>query len=288
MTKNHALLGILWILCNNLVLCAQSTLVKHLTHSMASYQVVFLYKIVVFVIIMCFVFYKGISKVKTTKLPLHLLRASLSISAGLLFTHGLKSLGFINAMAIAYTEPLFATCFAVIIFKERLNIYLFLVILIGFCGSMLVLKPHDINFNYNSLYVLAAAIIWALDNVVIKQLGKTETKVQYLFYVSFFSIIYSAPYGIKTFVAPELVQIPYLIAVALCYCVHLIAVFKAFQYANISVLAPFDFSRLVFSMILGYLTFGEVIEPSMLIGSIIIISSAVYIILYREKQKVIK
>ena len=285
MKNNNLLLGVLWILVNNLVMCIQSATIKWLFGGLHSFQIIFLYKLTVFILAAIFVLYRGIGLLKTKKLPLYFLRAFLSIAAATVFVHGLEHIELANAVAIGFTEPLFATVLAIFLLKEQLNKYCLRALIIGFLGVIIMLRPNAANFNYASLYVLLAALIWSLDNIVIKLLGRTEGSISYLFYISLFSTLFSLPLAVREWQNPTLVQLPWIFALAILYFIHLIAMFKAFQYAKLSNLAPCDFSRLMFSTMIGYVVFHEKIDSWVIIGSAIIISSSVYIVWHREKEK---
>jgi S-adenosylmethionine uptake transporter len=80
-------------------------------------------------------------------------------------------------------------------------------------------------------------------------------------------------------------NIPKIFALAMLYFIHLIAVFKAFQYANLSVLAPFDFSRIVFSTALDVMLFSIAVNLNTIMGALVIVSSSVYIVWKKEEYK---
>jgi S-adenosylmethionine uptake transporter len=76
-----------------------------------------------------------------------------------------------------------------------------------------------------------------------------------------------------------------LFTLAFYYFAHLLAVFRAFRYANLSTLAPFDFSRLVISTFVGYLVFNNKIDQYVILGSIVIIGSTAQIIWNKEMTR---
>ena len=299
-TRNY-LFGILWILANNLTMALQSTINKKLSKSLPPHEIVFLYKMTVFIFVLIWVIHRGIHRVKTKKPHLHFFRACLSLSAAFIFVSALKNLPLATAMAVGNTEPIFATLLAVIFFKEFVNIHVIGAVVTGFIGFLIVVTPGifvnvwnymlgintiQIEFNVYELWVLAAAIIWGIDCIVIKMLGQTENSLQYLFYISLFSTILGINfvYGEK-WVNVEIWQFKWIFLLAVMYFIHLIAVFKAYKLANLSLLAPFDFSRIIFSSILGVLIFKDSIKYNVIIGGLVIVSSSAYIVWKKEKNK---
>ncbi|MFN7038721.1 MAG: DMT family transporter [Alphaproteobacteria bacterium] len=298
--KNLIIYGVLWILFNNFILCIQSATIKTLAASLHTFQIIFIYKFVVFLCVIPWILYKGIGKIKTKKIHMHIIRAALSLTGGMLFTQGLKQLNLAESMAIAFTEPLFLSVLAILLLKEKYNKITLISILTGFVGALIVIRPGTTAFSSGALWVLSASIVWAFDNLVIKQLGKTESSIQYVFYVSFFSTLFAAPFAfVKWQTIPDAIEFTkagilqghsfnisfILFTLALYYFAHLLAVFRAFRYANLSTLAPFDFSRLVISSLIGYSIFNDKIDQWVVVGSIIIIASTAQIIWNKEHQK---
>ncbi|AIL66089.1 EamA-like transporter family protein [Rickettsiales bacterium Ac37b] len=280
----HSIYGIIWILVNNLNLSIQSATIKELCSSLSSAQIVFLYKFVVWVCLFIWVAFTGFYQLKTSKIKLYFIRSFLSIAAALIYVKSLQYMPLANAVAIGFTEPLFVTLIAVIFLKEFLNVNGIIALIIGFIGAIITLRPGAHNFNIYSLWVLGAAIIWSFDNLAVKLLGRTEKSVQYLFYISLFATLLSAPIAIKEWKPLELWHLPWILVLASFYFIHLIAVFKAFQYANLSVLAPFDFSRILFSTIIGTVWFGDQIDIWSITGTMIITMSSAYIIWKKEHK----
>jgi S-adenosylmethionine uptake transporter len=289
------LYGILWILVNNLAMVIQTALIKNLSQSMHKFQVLVLYKVTVFLFVLPLVFYKGFGLIKTKKLHLHFLRAFLSITAAMVYVTALQHMPITTAMAVGFTEPLFVSLLAVVILKEYINIHVIIAAVIGFCGILIVTNPGSDTFNIYSLVVVAAAVIWAFDMIVIKLLGKTENPIQYLFYISLFSTLlglsqtylhsYFTNSPLPEWSSIDIKHVPKILALAGLYFTHLLAVFKAFQHANLSVLAPFDFSRIVFSTILDVALFNIAVNVETIVGALVIVSSSVYIVWKKEEYK---
>ncbi|MFV9876149.1 MAG: DMT family transporter [Rickettsiales endosymbiont of Dermacentor nuttalli] len=272
------ILGVFFILLNNLVCCIQQVINKMLLNSLSGFQIAFLYKFCLFICILCYVLCKGVNNVYTSKLWLHLLRAILSITGALIFINVLKFLPLAESTALLLTEPLFMSVLAVIFLREYINKSIILVLLLGCIGSLIIIRPGTLGFNVKSLWVIIASLIWAVDNLVIKLLGRTETSTQYLFYISLFSWMLVMPFALYTWKPVELAHLPWTIILALLYFIHLVAIFKAFSLVNLPSLAPFDFSRVIFSSLLGYFVFYEAFDLWVIIGAMIIVGSYSYIL----------
>ncbi len=293
--KNN-LHGIIWILINNLVMAAQTALIKNLSMGMDKFQVVILYKITVVLCMLPIIFYKGTDSIKTKKMHLLGIKALLSITAAMVYVSALKHMNITEAMAVGYTEPLFVSILAVFLLKEYVNKHVIFAAIVGFGGVLVVTNPWGGNLNIYYLVVLGAAVIWAFDMVVIKMLGRTESPLQYVFYVALFSSVfglgesYLHSYWFEQ-PMPKWSSIDLdkhwlkLLSLAILYFIHVLSVFKAYQKANISILAPFDFSRIVFATMIEVILLGGVVKQHTIIGAFIIVSSSVYIVWKKEEYK---
>jgi S-adenosylmethionine uptake transporter len=283
--EHATLYGIIWILINNLNMSVQSGTIKWLSVSLGSGQILFLYKLTVLVCAFIWVCFTGFGQLKTEKIHLHILRSTFSIIGGLIFVHALKHIPLASAMVISFTEPLFTTILAVILLKETLNRYIVVALIVGFLGTTIALHPGEGSFNIYSVVVLASAVVRALDNIVIKFLGKTESSIQYLFYISLFTTSFAAPVAIYDWKPLTVNHISSVVALAIFHYIHVVAVFKAFQYSNLTILAPFDFSRIVFTTLIGALVFKEKVNLWEITGASLIIASTVYIIWFKDQHK---
>jgi S-adenosylmethionine uptake transporter len=216
-------------------------------------------------------------------------------------------------------EQILLLIIGIFYFAEKATKTKIFVITISFTGAIIVMRPdlfdftHSISkftngFNVYYVFIFLAISFWALNSTVIKVLGKTEkTKVQ-LFYVMLFSSILAFPvafmhWEVLTSVAGLDIKYPnkfialaelgfkihhlkYILVLALCYLLHVVGHFKALKHAEISFVVPFEYTRLVFAGIFGYLMFGEVPVYMSYVGYLLIISAG--LIMFRAERRRLK
>ncbi len=286
------LFGIVMMMLHAVALSILYALVKDLTVEINSNIVVFLYKFAILIAVIPWCFKGGFESIKTEKLKLHMARGFVSVCGSLSMFYAIKHIALSDVTAVAYLEQIIMLLIGILYFKERATNTKIFVICISFVGAVLIIKSnmiyklfggHEVemqmSFNTYYLFVFMAISFWALNNTVIKVLGKTEkTKVQ-LFYVMLFSCIIAFPIAFMewtSFAKIGVVELNYpygfidfstigltykhlgIIAIlALCYFLHVIGHFKALKHAELSVVIPFEYTRLVFAGILGYIFFGE-------------------------------
>lgn len=311
-------LGILYMVIHVIALAVLYAAVKELTKELSSNLIVFLYKATIVICILPWCFYQGISQMKTNRIGLHMIRGFLSIMGQLCMFYAIKHIGLSDVTAVQFLEHVIVLLIGILYFKEKATKTKFAAIIISFLGALIIVRPDlfdlklisnsEFNgFNSYFAFVFLALMFYALNNTVIKVLGKTEkTKVQ-LFYVTLFATILSFPTAFMKWhavahIGPVELSYPYAMAelgelhltpyhfqmvllLAFCYFMHAIFHFKAYKHAEISVVIPFEYSRLIFAGILGYCFFEEAPTYYKLYGYIMIIGAGLYL-LYAERKRV--
>lgn len=313
------------MLVNALSLAALHLINKKLLSGLPSSQATLFYKVIVFAFLAPWVLRKGLKGIKTPAIGLHLLRAFFSITAGLCFAYGLKNSGLVNSVALSYIEQVLWAIIGVIYFKEKMTAIKFFAILMSFTAMVLITAPDlilmvfmqdvqtsSIKFDFNSIFVLAAGVFWGLNSTAIKILGKTVKNEVQAFYMLLFSIMIAYPAAFidwnwhqigNTFLAyptfdslisiseVELntTQIMQLLMMAGLYYIHVWSFFLALKYAEMSTLAAFDYTRLVFTCVLAYLFIGELPKHvTQYIGYVMIIISGLLLVNSERKKKTTK
>ncbi len=270
---------------------------KQLLKTLSAPQMTFLYKLAVFVFFAPWALRKGFKALHTPVLPLHILRALLSTTAGILFAFGLQHKGIVSATAIQHMEQVFWVMIGAIYFKEKINATKVTAILISFIAVVLVTMPQipeviwnaltgntgsqqSIEFDYHYIFVIGAVICWTINSTVVKVLGKTVKNDVQAFYVLLFSVIIAYPTAFFKWQWHQIgesfmhypsfnglvdlsnftlndTQVIQILVLALLYFTHLFAFFLAMKYAEMSTVAPFDYLKLIFSCVLAYFFTGD-------------------------------
>jgi drug/metabolite transporter (DMT)-like permease len=283
--NGRPILGVFLILLHALSIAVMYILIKDLTHHLSPFQVAFLYKITLFVMILPWCLWGGHKKnLKTKKLGMHLARGAFSFLGTLCFIIAISNLTTTDATAISYLEHILVIVIGVLYFKEKVDHAKIIMIVLSFVGALFVIKPGIVIFNKYYIFLFLALGFWAMNCTVIKILGATERSKAQIFYMTLFSGILSLPMALYEWRPTELWQSKYVVGIALVYLIHSVAFFKALRYGNISTIMPFDYSRLIFTGILSYLLLGEVPDYYSISGYVMIALGGIYLI-YHEYGK---
>lgn len=287
--KYNTNLGIALMIIHGLALSLLYVVVKNLTQVISSAQVAFLYKLSVFVIMLPWCIKDGLlNTLRTKKLHLHIARAAFSLAGTRFFYESMKYMSIADATAMTYIEHVIILLIGIVYFKESLTHGKVVVTACGLIGVFIISKPSAgaaLNLTGN-MYIFAALVFWALNNIVIKILGKTEKTQTQLFYSSLIGSMIAAPmiYG-KSWSGIEMPHFKYILSLAILHAIHVIAFFRALKLAEISAVIPFDYTRIVFSGILGYYCFAEQPSSQSIIGYMLIVGGGIYMIMSESRYK---
>lgn len=283
---SKSLSGILLMILHAIAMSALYVVAKNLMHSLHPNQVTFLYKFSILIAIIPWCMQGGLRhNLKTTKIGMHITRGTFSVMGTLCFFYGLPYIRALDAAAITYLEHILVLCIGIFYFKERFNFAKLLLICCGFMGALFVTKPGFQEFNKHYVFIFLALLFWAINNISIKVLGKTERTKAQLFYTMLFGSIIALPLALHDWKPIEPEHIKFILIFALLQLIHVVAVFKAFKFADISSVMPFDYSRLVFTGILGYIFLNEMPDKYSIIGYILIMFGGFYLIQDEARKK---
>lgn len=207
---------------------------------------------------------------------------------GLGFT-GLGLLPLPEVTAIGYAAPLLVVIFAAMFLGEEVRAFRLTVVALGLLGVVIVIAPRlslqaDMQTaeTLGAIVVLMGAVLAALAQVFVRRMVATESTAAIVFWFTVTSVIMSLltlPWG---WVLPGPAVLAMLIFAGLLGGLGQIFLTTSYRHADASLVAPFDYSSMIFALIIGYLVFDEVPTGQMLSGAAIVISAGVLII-WRER-----
>jgi len=198
-----------------------------------------------------------------------------------------------DATAISFASPLITVALAAVVLKERVRVYRWSAVLIGFTGVIVMLIPHFDIGAYAGLHGAAAAIgsLFAITSAVCnagtviqtRRLTQSETTSSIVFYFSLVCAIAGAltlPFAWHSPTARELAA---LIALGVLGGLAHILLTESYRYAAASVIAPFDYTSMLWALLLGYWLFGELPDTLVYLGAAIVASAGLFVI-WRERR----
>lgn len=211
---------------------------------------------------------------------------------------GFTALGFLplpEAIAIGYAAPLIATALAAFVLGEEVRVFRWVAVGVGLVGVLVMLWPNLtllLSGEFSNTQAVGAwaalmgATATAFATTHIRRLTRTETTLSIVFWFTVSCTVASlttAPFG---WVWPDDWTAVLLIAAGLLGGTAQIMMTEGYRIADASLLAPFDYSSMIYGLVLGYALFGDVPGTQLLIGAAIVIGAGLFII-WRERQRAI-
>lgn len=283
--------GILFKLASTIAFALMLTLIKLASGHVPAGQVLFARSF--FGIVPVIVYLAAIGEFPAslkTKRPLgHVRRSLVGTASMFLWFTAVGALPLPDATAISYSGPLFGVCFAALLLHERVRVFRWVAVGVGFCGVLIVLSEQVSGLEgsfggmrtVGAACALGSAVLGAIAAVTVRELTATETTGAIVFYFSACGAAFSfltLPMG---WVVPSFADGAMLVMAGLFGGVGQVLMTQSYRHAEASVIAPFDYVNMIWIVVLSYLVFGDVPTPVVVAGSLVVIASGCFVV-WRE------
>ena len=227
-----------------------------------------------------------LAQVKTKRLPAHARRAVYGLT-GMFFVYGaVLLLPLAEATTISFTTPFFAVMLSVVLFGEKVGLYRWGAVILGFAGVLVIMQPGGSGTMIDPLGVavgLVAAFLVALISFQIQDLNKTENPWSIVFWFTALStplMALALPFVIGSHDRETWTII---LAMALCGALAQILLTTSLRFGSAAVIIVMDYTSLLWATLYGALVFSTTPPPALWIGAPLIIAAGL-LIAYRERK----
>ena len=296
-------LGIVLILVGMSLFSIQDVLIKLIILKASLIQILVCRAFLGSIVLICFLYF--------TKRPIKLGSAYplIAIPRGVLFFVGftlfyvsLTKIPLAEANSLFFINPVFMTIFSVFILNNSIGLHRVGAITLGLLGTLLIVKPSFYEFNWYMVLPLITALTYAISMTLSKLTSDKDNSFQQSFHIYLGGLVFgilvtiSTTYGFVTIENEKLkfltnpwnftdleILLP-LLLIALTGTIGIFCLVSAYRIGSPQVNAPFEYILLIYSLITGFIVFGEMPDSLSLMGMILIIVSGVYIFI-RESIK---
>jgi len=288
--------GIAFKLVSAALFAVMSALIRYLGARYPVGQVVFYRSLFAIIPVVAVYAWRGeLATVVRTERPLGQAGRGVLSIAGMFFNFGATArLPLVESNAIAFSSPLFTVALAALILSERVRIYRWSAVAIGFVGVLVVLSPHLSGEELTAaiggaasltgvLYAICGSLTNAGTAIQTRRLAQSESTSSIVFYFSLsctLAGLATLPFG---WVTPSTGEIVVLISIGVLGGTGHIFLTESYRYASASLVAPFDYTSMIWALVLGYAMFGETPTSEIVLGSAIIAAAGLFVI-WRERQ----
>ena len=211
------------------------------------------------------------------RLGLHAVRNVIHLGAQYSWALSVTLLPLATVFAVEFTAPAWAALFAVLFLGERLTRGRVTVLVLGFLGVLVILRPGLVTFRPASMLVLVAAVGFAVMLVITKKLTGLATTFTILFWMNLIQLPITLAFSHIGFVTKLAVpDIPALLGVGLAGLLSHLALSNAFRAGDATLVVPLDFLRIPLIALVGHLFYGEALDPFVLLGGALIVTGIVW------------
>jgi len=285
--------GIFWAILTCFLVSVMISIVRHLSGQFNVFQIVMMRNFFALVFLLPFIIKNIDQVVRTKNLKMHLLRGGNGFVGMVLWFYVITLIPLSEAVSITFIVPIITTLAAILFLKEKVNQKIWISLVVGFIGVLIIIRPGFRDLGSPYLWALLTPFVWSISNILTKKMIKTEKPESITLYLSFIVFILSIPFAAPYLKPIPIVDLLWFALLGLVSNCSYLASAICYSKVDISVVQPFDFTRLIFTAIIAYFAFGERVDLMMLIGAGVILCGSLLIIprksrIARYRQKVLK
>ena len=217
----------------------------------------------------------------TINFKLHILRCIINVPMMIFGFAALTYIPLEQIKAIGFLSPILVVILSVIFLGERIYLIRTFSLILGFIGTLIILRPGFIEINIGVYMVLASALLWSCVIIITKFMSKNDSAMTILTFQYTFVTLFTLPLAIIYWNNPSFISLIYTLLAAIVGTVLHLCINNAYKLSDLSIIQPVWFTQLVFASFLGFVIFGSLPDFFTWIGAILVFIS-VLIITYRE------
>lgn len=277
--------GALHMLAGVMLFSVMDAMVKWLVADYPVHQIVFFRT--VFALVPCFYFVArsgGFVTLRTNRPMVHLVRGLIGLAAMGCYFYAFAKMDLADAKAILFSAPLFMTVLAIPLLGEKVGIFRWSAVLVGFLGVLVIVKPGGDMLQVGAVAAIGGAVLYALAVITVRHLSATDSAASITFYFTLTGAVAGTVMGSTLgWVSPPPADLALLVCVGLIGGIGQYCLTQAFRYAEAAAIAPLEYLSMAWALLLGYLIWNDIPELDVFAGIALVVASGLFI-LYRERR----
>ncbi|MEQ1889606.1 MAG: DMT family transporter [Alphaproteobacteria bacterium] len=283
---SNNLKGIVLMLVSGVAVSVMSGVILHLVKTHHPFEVAFFRNALGLIMVLPLLAGKGgMAHLRTGRLGPLVWRGLLSTVSMLCYFYGVSLIPLAEVTALSFMGPLFATIIAIVLLGERVRLRRSIALIIGFSGALIILRPGFNEIGLGTLLILGSAISWSVSMIIIKVLTKTESAITQSLYTLVMLTPITGLVALPYWHNPSPGEFGWMIVMAGLGTIAQLAFTEAFKLSDLTALLPLDFTKLIWTALVGYLFFTQTPDIWVFIGGAVIFSSTTYISLREARIK---
>jgi drug/metabolite transporter (DMT)-like permease len=263
------------------ILPFMDTIAKYLSSDLSFFQITWARYF--FTVLFTFFFFRK-NLTWTTQPKLQIFRGLTLLFANVLFFYSISVISMAKALTLAFVAPLITTALSPFFLGEKVGFKRWSAVIVGFIGSLIVIRPGFIEFNLASVAALGTGFFYGIYLIITRKLHRSDSPLLTLLLTGVVGVVVASFLVPVVWINPTFNQWSLLALMGIFACLGHLFLILSLKYADASKLAPFGYFEIVTNIILGYYFFSDFPDFWMWIGLLIIISSGIYITI-RERSR---
>ena len=227
---------------------------------------------------------RPVSVLKSNMPVMHTVRAALVLASTALFFLALHYLPIADTLAIYFVQPLIVTLLSPVILKEQVGLRRWIAVVIGFIGTLIIIRPGFQAINAGVLFALLSGTTSAVYMILTRRIAGRADPIVTMFHTNVAGAVLSTLMVGFFWVTPSLEQWGLLLLIAFIAFIGHYLVIAAYHYAEASLLAPMAYAEMIMAVVCGWWFFSDLPDRWTFTGVGILIACAIYIS-YRERVR---
>ena len=263
--------------------CTVDTQAKFLTSTLNPIQIVWLRQLGLLFGVVILLITRGYKILRTNHLKLQIMRGTIVVISPVCFVSALIFVPLADAVAVSFVAPFIVIILASTFLGEKVGIHRWLAVLIGFIGTMIIIRPGSGIVHPAVFLVFIAASLFSVRQILSRYLSQsdnTTTTVAYTAIVGSFWLTFALPFVWKW--PSSTTEIMLILSITVLAAIAEISVIKALELAEATLLGPVHYTLIIWGVFYGFVFFDQIPDFWTWIGTFIIIFCGLYT-LYRER-----
>jgi len=239
-------------------------------------EIVLFRSVIGLILIIPIILFQGVSFIGHRPLML-IVRGVTGFLALSLYFFAISKIPLATAVMLNYTSPLFVAVLAPFVLREHFNVKIFLIILLGLVGVILIVKPHPHTDLFGALMGLVSGVFAACAYLSIGALRKNHSSLTIVFYFFWVSTVLSIPFAYSSFKVPNFREFIYLAGTGIFATVAQILMTRAYRLGTTAATSAYSSSIVLFSLTFGMMIWKEIPTLISVMGGILVVISVVLI-----------
>jgi drug/metabolite transporter (DMT)-like permease len=289
------LLGIALKILSALAFTVMSAAIKHVSATYPTGELVFFRSAFAVVPLLVWLGWRGdlVNSVRTSNFKGHFLRGIIS-SCGMF--SGFLALSYLplsDAVAIGYASPLVVVVLAALMLHEKVRAYRWTAVVVGLAGVLVMLAPHlgagtmagalSGGPAVGAMFALFGAVCAAVATIQVRRLLATEKTGAIVLYFSLFTALLGLATVFLGWRMPDAADFALLVMIGILGGIGQILLTQSYRYADASLVAPFEYTTMLWAFLIGWFVFGQAPQQTVVAGAVIVALSGLFV-LWRERQ----